>query len=396
MTRHVTDENMKVTQQPTNWRNQQEVNTSTTSNPTSPNTTAAMTTTTAIRYNPASEAYRKSVKLCIVRGDGSAEIHHHDGRVERIGANERPVRNRAEQKSGTEGVTVVSQPATPLMKKIPIMKITSIATLLLSAFATSSKAEPDQTVAGQGLVAAIIDDQTGEELAVKHGIKALALADLSELIKAVLNGDRPATLVHLAVDDDASDNPIGRLSFAPYGGPKPPRAPSPTLPMRQLAAATEDYKRDRTEWQRGISAYRLGIVENANGFIHQVAATQLQIAQRFDDMLADRNGRDFNRSDIVGCITTANRLLGKGERRVLILNTDAKDLPANRKPRQTALTKEELDPAVELVFVNTSHLPQQEPLFRGIPNRIHEVPSMKSALALVAEMLAGDDDIATK
>jgi hypothetical protein len=140
------------------------------------------------------------------------------------------------------------------------------------------------------------------------------------------------------------------------------------LPMRVLAVEKQKYNAARAEWQRGMNSYKERVVENAKGFVHQVAASQMQVAERFDDMLAARNGRDFNRSDIVGCIENANRMLGKGGRRVLILNTDAK--------------------AVELIFVNTSHLPQQEPLFRGLPNKVHEVPSMKSALAIVADMLA--------
>ncbi len=60
-------------------------------------------------------------------------------------------------------------------------------------------------------------------------------------------------------------------------------------------------------------------------------------------------GRDFNRSDIVGSITTANRLLVGAERRFIVLNTDAEDLPAKRKPRRTPLTAEELDPKIELI-----------------------------------------------
>jgi hypothetical protein len=266
---------------------------------------------------------------------------------------------------------------------------TTAATLITATMSLCALfAQAPEAASPAPLVAAMIDDQTGNELAEEHGIKAVALEDLSALIKAMLAGDKAATLIHIAVDDDASDNPVGKLNFEPYGGPKPPRAPSPTLPMRVLSVKKQKYNQDRAEWQSGMSSYRERLVENAKGFIHQVAATQMQVAQRFDDMLAERNGRDFNRSDIVGCITNANRMLSKGGRRILILNTDAKDLPGKRKPRVTPLTAEELDPTVELVFVNTSHLPQQEPLFRGLPNKVHEAPSMKSALAIVADMLA--------
>lgn len=251
--------------------------------------------------------------------------------------------------------------------------------------------EPSVQPEIQPLEVFIIDDQTGVELARDHGIQSVEVEDLIGLIKGVLEAGKPAKLIHLAVDDDAEDNPIGRLTFSPFEGGKPPRGPSQTLPMRVFTAEAKKYKQARAEWQRGIAAYQQETVENANAFIRQVAVTQLKVAETFDDMLAERNGRDFNRSDILGSITTANRLLGNKGRRVLILNTDAKDLPAKRAPRKTPLVANELDPAVELIFVNTSHLPQREPLFRGIPNRIHEVPSMKAAFAIVARILAEED-----
>jgi hypothetical protein len=52
-------------------------------------------TTAMTRSNPASEAYWKSVVLCIARTDGSAKIHHLDGRVERIGTDGQPVRGKS-------------------------------------------------------------------------------------------------------------------------------------------------------------------------------------------------------------------------------------------------------------------------------------------------------------
>jgi len=273
---------------------------------------------------------------------------------------------------------------------------TTAAALFASALTFSAMAEDHtQPASNEGLVAVIIDDQTGEELVRDHGIQPLVLDDLVELIKGVLEGGKPATLMHLAVDEDvtAKHNPVGRLTFVPFAGGKPPRAPSPTLPLRVLSAETEKYKRARAAWQQGIKLYQKQVVGEAEGFVRQVATTQLQVSERFDKMLAARNGRDFNRSDIVGCITTANQLLGKQGRRVLILNTDANDEPAKRAPRKSPLTATELSGDIELVFVNTSHLPQQSPLFRGIPNKTHGVPSMKAAFALLVEML-GQEPVA--
>jgi hypothetical protein len=276
------------------------------------------------------------------------------------------------------------------------MKTIRTAALLATALTFSAMAEETiQPPSNEGLLAVIIDDQTGEELATDHGIQPLVLDDLVELVKGVLDACKPATLMHLAVDEEAKDNPVGRLTFVPFTGGKPPHAPSPTLPLRVLSAETEKYRRDRAAWQQGIKLYQKQVVVEAEGFIRQVAATQLKVSERFDKLLEERNGRDFNRSDIVGCITMANQLLGKQGRRVLILNTDANDLPANRAPRKTPLTVTELSGDIELIFVNTSHQPQQSPLFRGIPNKVHGVPSMKAAFVLLVEMLA-QESVANK
>ncbi len=265
--------------------------------------------------------------------------------------------------------------------------------LLLAALTFTAMAEEKvQPTPPGGLIAAIIDDQTGEELATEHGIQPLVLDDLEALIKGVLQRGKPASLIHLAVDDDATDNPVGRLTFAPYAGGKPPKAPSPSLPLRVLTAESAKYKQARAQWQAGIRAYQVKVVGEADGFVRHVAATQLKVSERFDKILEERNGRDFNRSDIVGCVTLANSMLGKQGRRVLILNTDAKDLPAKRAPRKTPLKAEELSPDVELIWVNISKLPQQSVLFRGLPNKVHSAASMKAAFTLLVEMLGEDDE----
>ncbi len=272
------------------------------------------------------------------------------------------------------------------MKQI---RTTTAVVAMLAALTFTAMAEEK---AQPGLVAAIIDDQTGEELATEHGIQPLVLGDLEALIKGVLQRGKPASLIHIAVDDDAADNPVGRLTFAPYAGGKPPKAPSPSLPLRVLTAESAKYKQARAQWQTGIRAYQAKVVGEADGFVRQVAATQLKVSERFDKILEERNGRDFNRSDVVGCVTLANGMLGKQGRRVLILNTDAKDLPAKRAPRTTPLKAEEISPDVELIWVNTSKLPQQSVLFRGLPNKVHSVVSMKAAFALLVEMLVGDEE----
>jgi hypothetical protein len=238
----------------------------------------------------------------------------------------------------------------------------------------------------------LIDDQTGEELATKHGIRPLAASDLEVLINAVLRGSSPVRLIHQAVDEDSADNALARMDFNPYGGGQPPKAPSPGLPLRELSEEMKTYRAMRGEWQRGIRAYRTSVVAGVERFIKGIAATQAEVSERFDRMLAERNGRDFNRSDILTCITTANRLLGSDGRRFLVLNTDAEDLPAHRKPRKTPLTVQELDPQIELIFVNTSHLPDQSPLFHGLANPVHHADSMQAAMDIIVGSLNPGND----
>jgi hypothetical protein len=265
------------------------------------------------------------------------------------------------------------------MNTIRIALTLSLEILVMTFKATAQvPTSPPDTV-----VAVLIDDQTGEELARDHGIQPLAAADMDSLINSILRGRQPASLFHLAVSETSSDSPVARMEFKPYSGGEPPKAPSPTLPLRQLTAKMVSYKHDRTEWQRGILAYRKQVVSEAEGFVRQVTATQLKVAQRFDEILASRGGRDFNRSDIVGAITTANRLLVGYEHRYMVFNTDATDAPAKRKPRSTPLTAEELDPKIELIFVNTSRLPEQASLFMGIPNKKHHADSIQAAMGIL-------------
>jgi len=49
--------------------------------------TAMKTSTIMTRSNPAAEAYLSSVKLCVAKRDGSAEIRHTAGHVERFDVN---------------------------------------------------------------------------------------------------------------------------------------------------------------------------------------------------------------------------------------------------------------------------------------------------------------------
>jgi hypothetical protein len=266
-----------------------------------------------------------------------------------------------------------------------------LATLLLStaAFFLAAHLQAEPPVQGQAEPATVflIDDQTGEELLQKHGIRPIAIEDLDVLINGVVNGHTPVRLFHQAVDEDAADNATAQMEFRPYAGEKPVKKVAINLPLPQLIEANKAYAAKRTAWQKGVRDYQLRLAGEVEGFIRQVTETQGSVSERFDKMLLVRNGRDFNRSDIYGCVANASRLLGPQGRRFLVLNTDAIDLPGKRKPRTTPLNAKELDPAVELIFVNTSRLPEQAPMFTGLPNPRHHANSMKEAMELVVDLV---------
>ena len=264
-----------------------------------------------------------------------------------------------------------------------------LAATLLSHLPLAVAGETPRTNAANEVAAVfLVDDQTGEELAVKHGIQPIAVADLDVLINGVLNGSTPVRLFHQAVDEDATDNTTAQMEFRPFAGTKPPTPPSPNMPLRQLAEAMKDYRAKRTTWQAGIREYQKQLVGEVEGFIRQVSATQGSVAKRFDEKLKARNGRDFNRSDVYGVVLNASRIFGNTGRRFLVLNTDADDLPGKGKPHRVPLTAKELDPNVEVIFVNTSRLPEQAPMFAGLPNPRHHANSMKEAMELVATLIA--------
>ena len=238
----------------------------------------------------------------------------------------------------------------------------------------------------------LVDDQSGEELARDHGIAPIQVSDLAILVGGVVASQRPVTLFHELIDKDASDNEVRVLKLEPFAGGAPPPRPSTSLPLRQLVEETERYRLRRAQWVSGIRRYRDELEEAAERYVHELTVAQITLEARFDEMLAARNGRDFNRSDVEGTVLSAGRHLGAEGLRIAVLNTDAEDLPGTgtgKRPRRTPLTPEEFDPGIVLVFVNTSGLPQTVPMFADIPNPRHHVESMAEAMELVCQLLAG-------
>jgi len=74
---------------------------------------------TAARPAAATTPYWKDANLCLARPDSSAESHPHDGRVERIGSDERSFRHSKKPggASETASVTWVAIPITPILRK---------------------------------------------------------------------------------------------------------------------------------------------------------------------------------------------------------------------------------------------------------------------------------------
>ena len=274
------------------------------------------------------------------------------------------------------------------------MKTTAILTVLSATFfaVTNGKSEAPEGNTPEPIKVFLVDDQSGVELKTKHGIQPLQVDDILVLVNAVLLGHTPVQLVHQAIDEDVSDNPATQLVFKPFAGDPPPTAPTPNMPLREFTELATQFKKDREKWQNSILAYRNEVVADAETFIQKVEATQLEVAQRMDQKLQLRNGRDYNRSDICGSIAVGNRVLGNSGKRVIIFNSDCDDCPGKRRPRKTPLTQTDLDPGIELIFVNTSRIPERSILFTGLKNSMRHADSMKEAMEIVVEMLKPQAD----
>lgn len=271
--------------------------------------------------------------------------------------------------------------------------VTRLTLSLVAAFCTITTvlAESPAQIHSEPITIFLIDDQTGEELATKHGIQPLTTSDLDVLINAVLQRKTPIRLFCGEVIEDASAALPVDMKFRPYAGAAPPTPPVAGLPLPQLVEETRTYREKRAVWQKAIFDYRQQLVHEVERFVRDVTELQMSIAKRFDDELRRRNGHDFNRSDIVGSVTTANRMLGVQGKRLLLLNTDAEDEPAKRRPRTTPLSTAELDPAIELIWVNKSKVPDASPLFRGVPNRVHHADNLAEAMEFVIQFIGEDD-----
>jgi hypothetical protein len=238
----------------------------------------------------------------------------------------------------------------------------------------------------------IIDDQTGEELARDHGIQPITIDDFKRLVDGIVQLRRPAQLFLEAVDEDASDNPTVSLTFDVFAMAPPP-IPSRNTPLTQRQEVINQYQRSRELWREKFRQHGFKMLTRAEGFVSDATDLQMRVAARFDEMLAANNGKDFNRSDILGTILNANRFLGTEGARYIILNTDCVDHPGSetgRKSHSAPLTSEQLDPGIHLIWANRSNLPQRQPFFKGIPNPQQHLRSVQEAFEAVVIDLQGN------
>jgi len=228
----------------------------------------------------------------------------------------------------------------------------------------------------------IIDDQSGPELATE-GIRPLSLEAMESLVTESLEARSSVFLAHIPVDDDASDNPVAEFSVNPYPGGAAPVGPSARLQREELRKAMAEYQIKRAEWMRGFREYRRTTDARSETFLEQVMRNQLEINKRMDQILLERRGKDFRRSDQVGVITRASQLLGANGTRYLVANSDCVDAPGKRAARRTPLTPQELDPGIVLIFVNTTGNAQKAALFRGLKNPVLSAPDLETAFRMV-------------
>lgn len=273
----------------------------------------------------------------------------------------------------------------------PVMKAILLPVAAFLAAASASIADWDPKLRGElAAKVVLLDDQSGEELARDHGIQPVEIADLLAIVNGVLANRKAVQIIHQVVDEDASDNPLTVLDFNVYQGGAAPVPPPVGLPISQLREAMLRYRTLRSEWQQDIKAYQDGLQKDVERFVAGIATAQTAVAARHDAILLERNGKDFNRSDIAGGVLAAAKTLGNKGLRILVMNTDAVDRPGHGKFRVSPFTPAELDPGIVIVWVNTSRVPDKSRLFDGLKNPVRHADSMREAMELVNELLEED------
>jgi hypothetical protein len=240
--------------------------------------------------------------------------------------------------------------------------------------------EPQSPVAAIG----VMEDLSGPELKERHGIQQLSLDELTLLLDASLNSRKTVALWHSIVDEDASDSEATPITLNPFSS----EPPEPIMLRGTLAAM----KRKKAEWDakqatylRDFLEYRKVLLGSLETFSADVLQKQVDTTAVFNEWLKKHPGGDYNRSDVAGTFLAMAKTLAASPAtiRVMIINSDCEDLPKHREPRAEPFTAQELPGSIHLIFVNSSRLPEKEPLFRGVTNPVHHADNLTAAIELV-------------
>ena len=262
-------------------------------------------------------------------------------------------------------------------------RIFGLATTILLSHASFAQAKETGSI---GIV--ILDDQLDPGLA-REGIKPLQAPDLDPLINAAINSRRAILLRHLPIMRDAKDAPVAALEFTPFAGGPKPEAPTGNLAYRDKLKAAENYRNAFRIWEKKFEVFAETVRGDGRASSDLVIANQLLVTETHDRLLIVDNGRERKGLDLVGAITHANDLLAECEIRILVINSPCADRSVVEGKRTEVLKPAELDPSVQLVFVNTSRRPQQIVLFKGLPNSVIAQGSLVRALTTLSEKLGG-------
>jgi hypothetical protein len=230
----------------------------------------------------------------------------------------------------------------------------------------------------------VMEDLSGPELKQRHGINQLSLDELTLLLDAALDSRRTVELWHDIVDEDAADSVASLIKLEPFSS-----APPVPIMLRGTLAAM---KRQKADWDalqaaylQDFVGYRNSLIKSLETFSAGVLQKQVDTTATFNKWLEMHPGKDYNRSDVAGTFLGMVKTLAASPAavKVIIINSDCNDLPRYRSPRDHAFTEQELSAGIQLIFVNTSRLPEKEPLFHGITNAVHHADNLRAAIELV-------------
>ena len=229
----------------------------------------------------------------------------------------------------------------------------------------------------------IIDDFTGPELTANHGIVRTTPEDATALIKAFVGHD--FSLGYTAIAESADAQPTVEIKLTAFAiQPPRPVENASTLDLRTLTEASEAYFAEKGKFEEARGVWLASARTEAEAFKRNVIIEQMRTGAVFDRNVTSL-GEKYRRSDCaIALVTAARRLSERDGIKLLILNTDCIDSPYGKPSRTIPFTAEEIPTDIVLVFVNTSHRPENSPLFSGLKNIVFTAESLQAAATLIA------------